>query len=133
MQIDWGHFGHLRIGRGRRALMGFVAVPSYSRRVFLRFFLNAQMDSFLQGHVQAFTAFGGLARTLLYDKLKSVVLERVGDTIRFNPEFLAFAQALPIRATPGGRRPREPQGPGPEEHRFHSQELLRCPQIHRCD
>ena len=92
MQIDWGHFGHLQIGRARRALMGFVAVLSYSRRVFLRFFLNAQMDSFLQGHVQAFTAFGGLARTLLYDNLKSVVLERVGDTIRFNPEFLAFAK-----------------------------------------
>lgn len=92
MQIDWGHFGHLQIGRARRPLMGFVAVLSYSRRVFLRFFLNAQMDSFLRGHVEAFTAFGGLGRTLLYDNLKSVVLERIGDTIRFNPEFLAFAK-----------------------------------------
>ena len=91
MQIDWAHFGHLQIGQARRPLMGFVAVLSYSRRVFLRFCLNAQMDSFLRGHVQAFTAFGGLARTLLYDNLKSVVLERVGDAIRFNPEFLAFA------------------------------------------
>jgi len=71
--------------------MGFVAVLSYSRRVFLRFCLNAQMDSFLRGHVEAFSAFGGLARTLLYDNLKSVVIERVGDAIRFNPEFLAFA------------------------------------------
>ena len=92
MQIDWAHFGHLQIGRARRALMGFVAVLSYSRRVFLRFFLNAQMDSFLRGHVEAFAAFGGLARTLLYDNLKSVVLERVGDAIRFNSEFLAFAK-----------------------------------------
>ncbi len=91
MQIDWGHFGHLQIGAARRPLMGFVAVLSYSRRVFLRFSLNAQMDSFLRGHVEAFCAFGGLARTLLYDNLKSVVLERVGDAIRFNPEFLAFA------------------------------------------
>ena len=72
--------------------MGFVAVLSYSRRVFLRFFLDAQMDSFLRGHVETFTAFGGLARTLLYDNLKSVVLERVDDAIRFNPEFLAFAR-----------------------------------------
>jgi len=91
MQIDWAHFGHLQIGQARRPLMGFVAVLSYSRRVFLRFSLNAQMDSFLRGHVQAFSAFGGLARVLLYDNLKSVVLERVGDAIRFNPEFLAFA------------------------------------------
>jgi transposase len=92
MQIDWGHFGQLQIGQARRPLMGFVAVLSYSRRVFLRFFLNARMDSFLRGHVEAFTAFGGLARTLLYDNLKSVVLERVGEAIRFNPEFLSFAK-----------------------------------------
>jgi transposase len=92
MQCDWGHFGHLQIGRARRPLMGFVMVLSYSRRIFLRFCLNAQMDSFLRGHVEAFSAFGGLARTLLYDNLKSVVLERVGDAIRFNPEFLAFAK-----------------------------------------
>ena len=92
MQVDWAHFGHLQIGRARRPLMGFVIVLSYSRRIFLRFCLNAQMDSFLRGHVQAFIAFGGLARTLLYDNLKSVVLERVGDAIRFNPEFLAFAK-----------------------------------------
>jgi transposase len=92
MQVDWAHFGHLAVGRARRPLMGFVMVLSYSRRVFLRFCLNAQMDSFLRGHVQAFIAFGGLARVLLYDNLKSVVLERVGDAIRFNPEFLAFAK-----------------------------------------
>ena len=92
MQIDWAHLGHLAVGRARRPLMGFVAVLSYSRRVFLRFCLNAQMDSFLRGHVEAFIAFDGLARTLLYDNLKSVVLERVDDAIRFNPEFLAFAK-----------------------------------------
>ena len=92
MQIDWAHFGHLQIGQARRPLMGFVAVLSYSRRVFLRYFLNARMDNFLRGHVEAFNAFSGLARTLLYDNLKSVVLERVDDTVRFNPELLAFAK-----------------------------------------
>jgi transposase len=92
MQCDWAHFDHLQIGRARRPLMGFVIVLSYSRRVFLRFCLNAQMDSFLRGHVEAFDAFGGTVRTILYDNLKSVVLERVGDAIRFNPEFLAFAK-----------------------------------------
>jgi len=68
-----------------------VMVLSYSRRIFLRFFLNARMDSFLRGHVEAFTAFGGCARVLLYDNLKSAVLERVGDAVRFNPELLKFA------------------------------------------
>ena len=71
--------------------MAFVMVLSYSRRIFLRFFLDARMDSFLRGHVEAFAAFGGAARVVLYDNLKSAVLERQGDAIRFNPALLAFA------------------------------------------
>ena len=90
-QVDWAHFGHLQVGRARRPLMAFVMVLSYSRRIFLRFFLDARMDSFLRGHVQAFAAFGGVARVILYDNLKSAVLERVGDAIRFNPQLLEFA------------------------------------------
>ena len=49
------------------------------------------MESFLRGHVQAFQAWGGLPRVLLYDNLKSAVLERQGDAIRFSPALLAFA------------------------------------------
>jgi len=37
-QVDWGHFGHLLIGRARRPLMAFVMVLSYSRQIFLRFY-----------------------------------------------------------------------------------------------
>ena len=90
-QVDWGHFGHLQIGRARRPLMAFVMVLSHSRMIFLRFFLDARMDSFLRGHVEAFIAFNGCPRVVLYDNLKSAVLERVGDAIRFNPELLALA------------------------------------------
>ncbi len=91
MQVDWAHFGHLHIGRARRPLMAFVMVLSWSRRIFLRFFLDARMENFLRGHVGAFEAWGGLARVALYDNLKSAVLERQGDAIRFNPTLLAFA------------------------------------------
>lgn len=91
-QVDWGHFGHLQIGRARRPLMAFVTVLSFSRRIFLRFFLDARMDAFLAGHVEAFEAWGGCPRVLLYDNLKSAVLERRGaDAIRFNPTLIAFA------------------------------------------
>ena len=90
-QVDWGHFGHLPIGRARRPLMAFMMVLSHSRMVFLRFFLDARMDSFLRGHVEAFVAFNGCSRVVLYDNLKSAVLERQGDAIRFNPALLALA------------------------------------------
>jgi len=90
-QVDWGHFGHLQIGRARRPLMAFVMVLSYSRWIFLRFFLDAHGATFIRGHAEAFTAFGGCARVVLYDNLKSAVLERRGDAIRFNPVLLEFA------------------------------------------
>ena len=90
-QVDWGHFGHLQIGRARRPLMAFVMVLSYSRRIFLRFFLDAHGATFIRGHAEAFAAFGGCARVVLYDNLKSAVLERRGDAIRFNPVLLEFA------------------------------------------
>lgn len=90
-QVDWAHFGHLQIGRAKRPLMAFVMVLSHSRQIFLRFFLDARMENFLRGHVAAFTAWGGVPRVLLYDNLKSAVLERQGDAIRFHPTLLAFA------------------------------------------
>ena len=49
------------------------------------------MANFLRGHVEAFEAWQGVPRELWYDNLKSVVLERRGDAIRFNPRFLDFA------------------------------------------
>jgi len=90
-QVDWAHFGKLALGRALRPLMAFVMVLSWCRRIFLRFFLDQRMSSFLQGHVEAFEAFGGCPRVLLYDNLKSVVLERKGDAIRFHPTLLEFA------------------------------------------
>lgn len=91
MQVDWGHFGHLEIGKARRPLMAFVAVLSYSRQIFLRFYLAAHGENFLRGHVGAFSAWGGVPRVALYDNLKSAVLERQGSVIRFNPTLLALA------------------------------------------
>lgn len=99
-QVDWGDFGKLRIGRAERRLCAFVMVLSYSRAIYLRFFLDQRMPSFLGGHVQAFTHFGGCARILLYDNLKSAVLERDGEAIRFHPELLALAAHYRFEARP---------------------------------
>ena len=90
-QVDWAHFGKVRIGEGERHLMAFVMVLSYSRMISLRFYLNARMESFIRGHLDAFEFFGGVPRVLLYDNLKSAVLERIGPAIRFNPRLLELA------------------------------------------
>ncbi len=90
-QIDWGHFGYMSIGEAKRPLMAFVMVLSYSRKIFLRFYLNARTENFLRGHELAFNYFSGVPRVALYDNLKSAVLDRKGDAIRFNPTLLSFA------------------------------------------
>ncbi len=90
-QVDWAHFGTLTVGQAKRKLMAFVMVLSWSRQVFVRFYLNATLSSFLHGHVSAFDFQGGIPRVLLYDNLKSAVLERKGDAIRFHPTMLELA------------------------------------------
>src|ERR1700675_3840467 len=89
-----GRLGTLRssrLGRARRPLMAFVMVLSYSRQIFLRFFLNARMENFLRGHVEAVEAWPGIPKVILYDNLNSALLERQGDAIRFHPTLIAFA------------------------------------------
>jgi hypothetical protein len=91
--------------------MAFVMVLSYSRHLFLRFYLNAAMGSFLHGHVAAFTFFGAVPRTLLYDNLRSAVLERIGDAIRFHPTLLELAawyhfQPRPVAVARGNEKGR---------------------------
>jgi transposase len=90
-QVDWGHFGRIEIGAAVRALVAFVMVLSYSRRIFLRFYLGQQTENFLRGHEAAFRKWGGCPRVVLYDNLKSCVLERVGDATRFNPLLVEFS------------------------------------------
>jgi transposase len=99
-QVDWGHFGRFEYGKAKRPLMAFVMVLSWSRQIFLRFYPGAGMGYFLQGHVDAFTYFEGCARDLLYDNLKSAVLERRGDAIRFNPTLIELSGHYHFAAKP---------------------------------
>jgi transposase len=45
-------------------------------------------ENFLRGHVHAFQAWNGQPRAILYDNLKSAVLERRGSHILFNPRLV---------------------------------------------
>ena len=110
-QVDWAHFGKFTIGRAVRPLMAFVMVLSYSRHLFLRFYLGATMPYFIRGHVEAFSHFRGVARTVLYDNLRSVVLERRDEAIRFHAPLLELAayyrfQPRPVAIARGNEKGR---------------------------
>jgi transposase len=110
-QVDWAHFGHVMVGRAKRALSCFVMTLSYSRALYLEFFFDQTMENFLRGHVHGFAAWGGQPRVILYDNLKSVVLERRGDQIQFHPRLLElsghyFFSARPCQVRAGNQKGR---------------------------
>ena len=87
-QVDWAHFGRVPVEGGQRGLYCFVMTLSWSRATYAEFFLDQTLQSFVTGFVHAVAAFGGTPRAVLTDNLKSVVLERQGDAIRFHPRIL---------------------------------------------
>lgn len=89
-QADWAHFGEVRVGRARRRLSCFVILLSYSRALYLEFFFDQTLENLLRGHVRAFQSWSGAPRMVLYDNMRSVVLERRGDAIHFHPRLLEF-------------------------------------------
>jgi transposase len=104
-QVDWAHFGQVMVGRARRALSCFVMTLSYSRALYLEFFFDQTTENFLRGHVLAFQSWNGQPRVILYDNLKSAVLERRGSQIHFNPRLVELGshyhfapQACQVRA-----------------------------------
>ena len=90
-QVDWGSFGKILVGSAKRLLSCFVFVLSWSRAMYARFVLDQTLETFTYCHTLAFQTLGGVPREILYDNLKSVVLERVGDHIRFHPRILDVA------------------------------------------
>lgn len=90
-QVDWAHFGYVLVGRAKRTLSCFVMTLSYSRALYLEFFFDQTTENFLRGHVHAFEAWSGQPRVILYDNLKSAVLERRGNQILFHPRLVELS------------------------------------------
>lgn len=87
-QVDWAHFGRVKVGKAERRLSCFVMTLSFSRALYLEFFFDQTQESFFRGHVRGFDFFGGVPRVILYDNLKSVVLERQGRAVHFHPRLI---------------------------------------------
>jgi transposase len=110
-QVDWASFGRIKIGNAERKLYAFVMVLSWSRRIFLQFYVNQGTANFQRGHIEAFRFFENrIPRKILYDNCKVVVQERVGKAILYNPELLALASHY--RFEPIAVEPNQPEQKG---------------------
>lgn len=71
MQVDWAV-----LQGGKQRLLAFVAIMGYSRRSYVEFTHADDINTFLQCHVNAFEYFNGVPQEVLYDNMKTVVIER---------------------------------------------------------
>jgi transposase len=112
-QVDWAHVGSLAVPGGRRPLWAFVMVLAYSRAMWAELVVDMGVESLRRSLVRASASFGGSPRQWLFDNTKTVVVERVGDAIRFHPVLLDLAARLHVQ--PVLCRPRRPQEKGKVE------------------
>ncbi len=90
MQVDWVEFR-----KGADPLHAFCATLGYSRASYVEFVTDMKVDTLIGCHEHAFHALGGVSRRILYDNMKTVVLER--DTYgegqhRYHAGFLDYAK-----------------------------------------
>jgi transposase len=73
-------------------VLALLVVLSWSRTLWVRFAFQQDQLTLLNGLHQAFTYFGGVPRTLLFDRMRTVVAGSAEDgRAVFNEELLRFA------------------------------------------
>jgi transposase len=90
LQVDWVEFR-----KGSAPLHAFCATLGFSRASYVEFVSNMKVETLIACHERAFAAFGGVTRRVLYDNMKTVVLERdaYGDgEHRYHAGFLDYAK-----------------------------------------
>ncbi len=87
-QVDWGEAMVIMNGVETKVHLFCMRLP-YSRASFVRAYPSQKMECFLDGHVRSFEFFGGVARQLAYDNLKSAVIQvGKGRERRLNSKFI---------------------------------------------
>jgi transposase len=89
-QIDW-----TTIRRGKDRLSAFVATLGFSRWSFVWFTTDEKFETLVDAHERFFDAIGGVPRTILYDNMKTVLIDRDAygrGRHRFHAGFREFAK-----------------------------------------
>jgi len=74
------------------AIWLFTIVLGYSRYLWGEFVWHQDLLTVLRSHVRAFSAMGGVPRQILYDRMKTAVLDEVSEGIIYNPRLQALAK-----------------------------------------
>ena len=106
-QVDFATF---RFPWGRRYV--FLLVLGYSRLLWLQFYARQTMATVIEALEAAFTYLGGVPCEVLFDQMRSVIVDDQradGGRLLENPEFLRFATHWAFASVPVGRTGRRPR------------------------
>ncbi|MCC6904103.1 MAG: IS21 family transposase [Polyangiaceae bacterium] len=96
-ESDWSPHTIEFTSAPRRTVQVFAYVLVHSHRKTYGLFDRCDLHALMDGHVHAFTRFGGVAHRTKYDSQKPVVLTWEGQQPIYNPRFLAFATYYEFR------------------------------------
>ena len=72
-QADWAEVGRFTLPNGEPVrLYAFVMVLSFSRTLYVEFTRSMRVETLIRCHQNAFAAFGGWPRQILYDNMRQV-------------------------------------------------------------
>lgn len=93
LQVDWIEFP-------KQGLSAFVATLGYSRMSYVEYVTDEKLETLIACHVNAFAFFGGVPHEVLYDNMRTVILERNvygRGKHKFHPMFADFAKHYGFR------------------------------------
>lgn len=98
-QVDWADLGTHKLREEETKLYLFVMVLGYSRCTYSEVVTKTDVDTLIACHKRAFSYFGGVTNHILYDNMKTVVIERdKSGNHRFNKTFLDFSSTTGFAA-----------------------------------
>lgn len=90
-ESDWSPFTVSFTQAPAKTFQAFCYALRYSRRKHYGLYATSDLHALMDGHVQAFTRFEGVAKRCKYDNQKAVVLRWEGRQPIYNPRFVDFA------------------------------------------
>jgi transposase len=120
-ECDWSPFTVRFTHAPIMTLQVFGYTLRYSHRKYYGFYTAADLHALMDGHVQAFTVFGAVARKCKYDNQKTVVLRWEGRQPIYNLRFIDFAAYYEFQAE--ACRPYHPDDKPGVERSFYELEM----------
>ena len=118
-QVDFAHFEVEFTGEPgvKRIVWLFSLVLGFSRLIWARFVIHQDLQTVLRCHIAALEAIGGVAREILYDRMKTAILGEDGEgAIIYNRSLVDLARHYGFQ--PRACRPYRPKTKGKVERPF---------------